>query len=232
MRPDLRGVIVADASLMSPRQSAALGRAPTRIAFALALAIAAVTATACGLSGPGDPERSVVGTYRGQWSFGIHDPDTVGRGVAQGSYHGFIACQGFLEIASQDGKDIQGSFGISGQGTTSCNSQQANFCSPARVAAFCRDLSGTLDGEAFSTGSPIAQTILYEFGIRIAGERGRPALSRLTGCNVVGAIEEWFSGGVTDNVSATAFTDVTAECGGFADLQRVDITLRLNATRQ
>lgn len=213
---------------MSAMQTAGLVRALTRAASAGALVIA----TGCGLSGPGNPERSVVGIYRGQWSFGIHDPDTVGRGVAEGRYHGFIACPGFLEIAAQDGKDIRGSFGVSAQGTTSCNSQQSDFCSASRVAAFCRDVSGTLEGEAFSTGSPAAQTILYEFGIRIAGQRGLLALSRLTGCNVVGAKEEWFSGGVTDDVSATAFTDVTAECGGYADLQRVDITLSLSAARQ
>jgi hypothetical protein len=213
-------------------QTAGLGRALTLAASAVALAIATATATACGLTGPGNPERAVVGTYRGQWHFGIHDPDTIGRGAAGGSYQGFIACPGFLEIAEQHGKDIRGSFGVSAQGITSCTSQQSNFCSDSKVAAFCREVSGTLEGEAFSTGSPRAETILYEFRIRIAGQGGHSALSRLTGCNVVGALEEWFSGGVTDDVTASAFTTVTAECGGYADLQRVDIDVRLDAARR
>ena len=217
---------------MSHMQAAGLGRALTRAASVGALVIATVTATACGLNGPGDPERSVVGTYRGQWHFGIYDPDTIGRGTAGGSYHGFISCPGFLEIAGQDGRDIRGSFGLSAEGIISCTSQQPNFCSVPRVAAFCREVSGTLEGEAFSTGSPRAETILYEFRIRIAGQGGRSALGRLTGCNVVGAPEEWFSGGVTDDVSASAFTTVTAECGGHADLQRVDISVRLDAARR
>ena len=217
---------------MSHMEAAGLGRALTRAAAAGALVIATVTATACGLNGPGDPERSVVGTYRGQWHFAIYDPDTIGRGAAGGGYHGFISCPGYLEIAEQDGKDIRGSFGVSAQGITSCDSQQSRFCSESKVAAFCREVSGTLEGEAFSTGSATATTILYEFGIRIAGQRGRSALSRLTGCNVVGAHEEWFSGGVTDNLTAGASTAMTAECGGYADLQRVDINVRLDAARQ
>jgi len=217
---------------MSLMQAPGFRRALTLAASAGALALATVTAAACGLTGPGYPERSVVGTYQGQWHFSIYDPDTIGRGTTGGSHHGFIACPGFLEIARQDGKDIRGSFGVSAEGMTSCTSQEANFCSVPRVAAFCREVSGTLDGEAFSTGSPSAETILYEFRIRIAGQEGRSALGRLTGCNVVGAAEDWFSGGVTDDVSATAFTTVTAECGGYADLQRVDISVRLDATRR
>jgi len=66
----------------------------------------------------------------------------------------------------------------------------------------------------------------------IAGQEGRSALSRLTGCDVGAAPEEWFSGGVTGDVTASAFTNVTAECGGFADLQRVDMAVRLDAARQ
>jgi len=154
------------------------------------------------------------------------------RGTAGDSYYGFISCPGFLEIAGQDGKDIRGSFGLSAEGITSCTSQQPNFCSVPRGAAFCREVSGTLEGEAFSTGSPRAETILYEFRIRIAGQGGRSALGRLTGCDVVGAPEEWFSGGVPNDVSASAFTTVTAECGGYADLQRVDISVRLAAVRR
>jgi hypothetical protein len=216
---------------MPPLQAAGLGRTISVTASACALAFATVAATACGLTGPADPERSVVGTYRGQWHFGIHDPDTIGRGISAGSYHGFIACPGFLDITRQDGKDIRGSFGLSADGITSCISQQPGFCSQERVAAFCREMSGTLEGEAFSTGSPTAETILYEFRVRMAGQGGRAALSRLTGCNVVGAVEEWFSGGVTHDVTASAFIDVTAECGGYADLQRVDISMRLDAAR-
>ena len=218
---------------MSPmKKPVGLGRALTLAATASVMAMAAATAAGCGLTGPGDPERTVVGSYHGQWHFGIYDADTIGRGTAGGGYQGFIACPGFLEIAKQDGKDIRGSFAVSSQGPTSCTSQQSNFCSASKVAAFCRDVSGTLEGEAFSTGSPSAQTILYELQITIAGQRGRSALSRLTGCNVVGALEDWFSGGVTDDIAAGAYTAVTAECGGYADLQRTDIALRLDAARR
>lgn len=216
---------------MSHVQTVGLGRMIRGAASTGALALAAVTATGCGLTGPGDPERSVVGTYRGQWHFSIYDPDTIGRGTTESRYQGFIACPGSLEIAEQDGKDIRGLLAVSTDGITSCTSQQPNFCSESKVAAFCRNVSGTLEGEAFSTGSPSAKTILYEFRIRIAGQEGRSALSRLTGCNVVGAQEDWFSGGVTDDVRASAFTTVTAECAGFADLQRVDIALDFNAER-
>jgi hypothetical protein len=196
-----------------------------------ALVAATMTASACGVTGPGEPERSVVGTYAGQWHFGIHDPDTIGRGTNDGEYQGFIACPGSLEVSAQDGKNIRGQFALSTEGITSCSSQQANFCSEAKIAAFCRDVAGTLEGEAFSGGAPSAKTILYEFRIKVAGQEGRAALSLLTGCRVVGAKEDWFSGGVTEDVSASAFTAMTAECDGHAGLQRVDMSIDLRATR-
>lgn len=195
------------------------------------LVAAAMTANACGLTGPGDPERSVVGTYVGQWHFGIHDPDTIGRGTNGGEYQGFIACPGSLDISAQDGQDIRGQFTVSTDGISSCTSQQSSFCSDSKVAAFCRNVAGTLEGEAFSAGGSIARTILYEFRIKVAGQEGLSALSLLTGCRVVGAHEDWFSGGVTEDISANAFTTVTAECDGHAGLQRVDMSVDLTGAR-
>ena len=224
------GSTVALGTSMS-RTQATVERRVIGVGASGALLAATITASACGLTGPADPERSVVGTYAGQWHFGIHDPDTIGRGTNAGEYQGFIACPGSLEIAAQDGKDIRGQFTLSTQGVTSCTSQQPDFCSESKVAAFCRSVSGTLEGEAFSAGAPSATTILYEFRIKIAGQEGRAALSLLTGCRVVEAKEDWFSGGVAEDVSASAFTAMTAECDGHADLQRVDMSVDLRASR-
>jgi hypothetical protein len=201
------------------------------VATSAVLVATTITASACGLTGPADPERSVVGTYVGQWTFGIHDPDTIARGTNDGEYQGFIACPGSLEISAQNGQDIHGQFTLSPDGITSCTSQGSGFCADSKVAAFCRNVAGTLEGEAFSAGAPSARTILYEFRIAVGGQEGRSALSLLTGCRVVGAQEDWFSGGVTEDVSASASTAVTAECDGHADLQRVDMSVRLTGTR-
>jgi hypothetical protein len=60
---------------------------------------------------------------------------------------------------------------------------------------------------------------------------GRDALSRFVGCTVVAEQQEVFKGGVTSDVTATAFTEATADCGGEAGLERVDLAIRLEGER-
>jgi hypothetical protein len=190
---------------------------------------------ACGsLGGPGAPERSIVGSYNGSWHFGIYNPDTIARGddPPGAKLHGYISCPGELRVTSQDGRSIRGDFSLSPPGPFSaCVSQEPGFCSDDLVVMFCRNVSGSLSGEAFSNGSQSAKTILFNFGMRIADVEGRAALSRFLGCTVVHEEENVFSGGVSEDVRASAFVQATAECGGRAGLGRVDVSLRLEAAR-
>jgi hypothetical protein len=199
---------------------------------AVAAVALATAAAACGLTGPGDPERSIVGTYRGSWIFGIHDPHTIATGddPPGGQGRGWIYCPGELQVTEQDGKDIRGRFELQGPGR-SCHPSDGGVCSDAVIAKFCRPISGTLKGEAFSTGSPSATTILFEFRMTIAQSEGRAALGRFIGCTVIAEENEVFKGGVREDVSASAFVDATADCDGQAGLNRVDVSVRLEAAR-
>jgi hypothetical protein len=196
---------------------------------------AAVAAVGCGsLGGPGDPERSIAGTYRGSWHIGIWDPDTIARGDdPPGAHaHGFISCPAEFRVTKQHDKSINGDFALMPPGPFStCTSQQPGFCSDDRVATFCRQVSGTLAGEAFSNGNPNHRTILFTFRMRIAEAEGRAALSRFVGCPVVAEEKDVFSGGVTDDLRAEAFVHATAACNGHAGLDRVDVSIRLTAER-
>ena len=187
----------------------------------------------CGLTGPSDPERPIVGTYRGQWKFGIYDPDTIARGddPPGAQSHGWVYCPGELQVTAQDGKDIEGRFELRPSERVECHSGQDGFCSDAIVAKFCRTVAGTLRGEAFSTGSPEARTILFEFSMTIGQSHGRAALSNFVGCTVVAEEKDVFTGGVRDDVSATADAQATAECHGHAGLDRVDVAILLTAGR-
>lgn len=199
------------------------------------LAFTFVTATAgCGLTGPGDPERSIVGTYRGQWKFGIYDAHAIARGNDSPGVQsrGWIHCPGELQVTEQDGKDIKGRFELRPPDAfAACNSLQGGFCSDAIVAKFCRQVSGTLKGEAFSTGNPDPRTILFKFRMTVAQSEGRDALGRFVGCTVVAEERDVFTGGVTDDVNATADAQATVECDGQAGLNRVDVAILLNAAR-
>lgn len=215
-------------SLALPRSRAA--GLPARLALAWA-----VGAIGCGsFGGPGPPERSIEGTYRGSWHFGIYDPDTIARGNNAPPYpqlHGSISCPAEFRVSSQDDRSIRGDFALSPPGPFSaCVSQQPGFCSDQLIATFCRQVSGTLEGEAFSTGSPSATTILFTFRMRIANTEGRAALSRFLGCTVVAEEKDVFSGGVSEDVRASAFVDATALCGQ-PGLERVDMSIRLEASR-
>lgn len=192
----------------------------------------AIAVCACGLTGPGKPERQIVGRYRGSWIFGIYNPDTIARGSDPPGDHsrGFVYCPGELQITRQDGRDIEGRIELQGPGR-SCHSRDASFCTDTLIAKFCRPVSGTLKGEAFSTGAPSATTILFEARIAIGQSEGRAALSRLVGCTVVAEQQEVFKGGVRMDVTASASTDATAECGGEAGLERIDLAIRLDAER-
>ena len=192
----------------------------------------ATAAAACGLTGPGDPERSIVGTYRGSWIFGIHDPHTIATGDDPPGNHsrGWIYCRGELQVTEQDGKDIRGRFELQGPAGL-CHPTDSAVCSDAALARFCRPISGTLKGEAFSTGAKTVTTILFEFRMTIAPSEGRAALSRFIGCTVIAEENEVFKGGVREDVSASAFNAATAECGGEAGLHRVDISVRMEGTR-
>jgi hypothetical protein len=195
----------------------------------------AIGAIGCGsLGGPGAPERSIEGTYQGSWHFGIYDPDTIARGnnaPPNPQLHGSISCPAEFRVSSQDDRSIRGDFALSPPGPFSaCVSQRPGFCSDELIATFCRQVSGTLEGEAFSTGSPEAKTILFTFRMRIANSEGRAALSRFLGCTVVAEEKDVFSGGVTEDVRATAFVDATALCAQ-PGLERVDLSIRLEAAR-
>jgi hypothetical protein len=188
---------------------------------------------ACGLTGPSDPERSIVGTYRGEWRFGIYDPETIARGDDPPGVQsrGWIYCPGEFHVTEQDGKDISGRFELRPHREVSCTSRQEGFCTDALAATFCRQVSGTIDGEAFSTGSPTARTILFEFRMRVAASEGRAALSQFLGCSVVSQEKDVFTGGVQDDRDATAFLQATAECAGQGGLDRIDVAILLSAGR-
>jgi hypothetical protein len=197
-------------------------------------ALTLVIATAgCGLTGPGDPERSIVGTYRGTWTFGVHDPDTIARGDDPPGVHsrGWINCPGEFQVTEQDGKDIKGRFELRPPGPATCDPRNGGFCSDAIIAKFCRQISGTLKGEAFSTGSPEPRTILFKFRMTVAQSEGRAALGQFIGCTVVAEEKDVFTGGVRDDVEASADAQATVECGGQAGLDRVDIAILLSAGR-
>lgn len=199
----------------------------------VAVVVVCATAAACGLTSPSDPERSIVGTYRGQWKFGIYDPDTIARGDDPPGVQsrGWVYCPGEFQVTAQNGKDIEGRFELRPPERAECHSSQGGFCSDAIVAKFCRVVSGTLTGEAFSTGSPEARTILFEFRMTIGQSAGRAALENFVGCTVVAEEKEVFTGGVTDDVSATAHAQATAECRGHAGLDRIDVAILLTAGR-
>lgn len=192
----------------------------------------ATAAAACSLTGPGDPERSIVGRYRGSWIFGIHDPHTIATGDDPPGEHarGWVYCPGEIEVTHQDGKDISGRFELQGP-ARSCHGTHDGFCSDALLAKFCRPISGTLKGEAFSTGAATVTTILYEFRMSIAQSEGRAALGRFIGCTIISEENEVFKGGVREDVTASAFVDATADCDGQAGLNRVDVSVRLEAAR-
>jgi hypothetical protein len=204
-------------------------------AAALAVVLAAIGAAGCGsLTGPGDPERSIVGSYRGSWSFGIYDADTIARGddPPGARLHGSISCPADFRVTAQDDKSIKGDFALLPPGPfSSCVSQQPGFCSVDRIAAFCRPVSGTLTGEAFSTGAPDPDTILFMFRMRIPGMSARESLSHFIGCTVVALHEDVFSGGVAHDADANAFMDATVECGGRSGLGRADVAVSLRAER-
>jgi hypothetical protein len=208
-----------------------------RRALVLALPVAGPLVLAsiagCGLTGPSDPERSIVGTYRGEWAFGIYDPDTIARGddPPDVQSRGWIHCPGEFQVTEQDGKDISGRFELQPRAQMSCTSRQEGFCSEALAAKFCRQVTGTIDGEAFSTGSPEARTILFEFHMRVEQSAGRAALGQFIGCSVVAQEKDVFTGGVRDDMDATASMSATAECAGQAGLDRVDVAILLRAGR-
>lgn len=195
----------------------------------------AVMTMACGsLGGPGAPERSIVGTYSGSWHFGIYNPDTIARGddPPNVTARGFINCPGELRITSQDDRSIRGDFSLSQPGPyTACVSQEPGFCRNELIVAFCRDVSGSLSGEAFSNGAPSAKTILFTFDMRIPDAPARAALSQFLGCTVVHEERNVFTGGVQEDVRASASREVTADCEGRAGLDRVDLSVRLEAAR-
>jgi hypothetical protein len=199
-------------------------------AGALTLVIATV---GCGLTGPGDPERSIVGTYRGQWAFSVYDPDSIARGDDPPGVQirGSIHCPGEFQVTEQDGKDIKGRFELRPPGLATCDSRNAGFCSDAMIAKFCRQISGTVKGEAFSTGSPEPTTILFKFRMTVAQSEGRAALGQFVGCTVVAEEKDMFTGGVRNDLEASADAQVTVECGGQAGLDRVDIAILLRAGR-
>lgn len=175
-----------------------------------------------------------MGAYRGSWHFGIYDADTIARGddPPGARLRGSITCPAEFRVTQQKDKKISGEFALLSRGPfSSCVSQEAGFCSDAIIETFCRPVSGTIAGEAFSTGSPAATTILFTFRMRIADSEGRAALSRFLGCTVVAEEKDVFSGGVSDDVRAEAFVDATAVCNGQAGLDRVDVATRLTAQR-
>ena len=204
-----------------------------RILTAALLALAAASA-GCRLTGPGDPERSIVGLYRGQWSFGIHDPRTIATGddPPGAQSHGWVRCPAEFQVTSQDDKDISGRFELlPPNGFSSCGSRREGFCSPALIAAFCRPISGTFRGEAFSQGAREVTTILFEFRMSVAQADGADALGRFIGCRVVARQSEVFKGGVREDRDATAFMDATVDCGGQAGIGNADVAILLSAQR-
>ena len=191
----------------------------------------ATAAAACGLTGPGDPERSIVGTYRGSWVFGIHEPNTIlGDDPPVSTARGWVYCPGEIEITDQDGKDINGRFSLQGP-ARQCHGPADGFCSDALLAKFCRPVSGTLKGEAFSTGAHTVTNILFEFRLAIAQSEGRAALGRFLGCTVIAEENQVFKGGVSEDVTANAHAEASAECGGDAGLDRVDVSIRMQGAR-
>lgn len=198
----------------------------------LALVVVTLIGAGCNPVGPGNPERSIVGTYRGQWTFGIYEPDTIAHGddPPNAPYRGFIDCPGELEVTAQHGKDISGRLELQPPTRMSCRQQREGFCSEAVAATFCRSISGTFDGQAFSSSLP-AERILFQFRVKVAPATGRAALENFVGCPVASQEEETFGGDVWHDSVAFASMQLTAECGGRAGLGRVDVAIMLQASR-
>lgn len=202
------------------------------IAF-MTTVIGLVGSASCGLTGPGDPERSIVGTYRGEWRFGVYDPNTIARGDDPPGVEsrGWVHCPAEFQVMAQDGKDISGRFELRTRSPMSCTFRQEGFCTEAMAAQFCRQLSGTFRGEAFSNGAPNPSTILFKFRMSVAQADGRAALEQFVGCPVIAQESDVFTGGVWEDRTADASMQMTADCGGRAGLGRVDLAVLLAADR-
>ena len=114
---------------------------------------------------------------------------------------------------------------------STCVSRQPGFCSAELIAAFCRPISGTLTGEAFSAGNPKPDQILFKVRLRIPGLSARESLSQFIGCPVVAAHQDFFTGGVLHDAEASAHMDATVACGGRSGFDRVDVAVTLRASR-
>ena len=133
-------------------------------------------------------------------------------------------------MTEQKGKGIRGTFELRPQLRISCDSREAGFCSENLSAKFCRQISGTFQGEAFSSGAREPLSIYFKFGMEVEGTIDAVALGRVTGCPVTRG-DTLFHGGVYRDAYATADAQVTVDCGGAAGLGRIDLAVLLSADR-
>jgi len=205
-----------------------------RCSAALIVLILFAGSAGCNPAGPGRPERSIVGTYRGQWTFGIYEPDTIAHGddPPNAPYRGFIDCPGELQVTVQHGKDISGRLELQPRTPmSSCSSRRDGFCSETVEATFCRSLSGTFDGQAYSSSLPTAESIVFQFRMKVAQATGRAALEDFVGCPVASQEKDVFGGDVWHDSVASASMQLTAECGSRAGLGRVDVAIMFQGSR-